>query len=113
MTKREFQVAAGIAMSNRSLEKHSDDHLYGCGLPDYKQTDTTLASLARHIRWQCQMLNGDWDHEELKECWRIARYRLLAIGPGSDNYVPPEVVLGKDPAAPERVRGIILDDDDD
>lgn len=85
MTKAEFARAFTLASDRSvSLADVNDSHLHGCAMPGFEPVTTTLAPVAKMIRWQCSMFNGQWDHAELDELRKIARYRFDLIGAGSD-----------------------------
>lgn len=87
MTKSEFQRAFDVACDrNVDLSDVSDEHLHGCGLPGFQRVTTTIAPVAKLIRWQCGCLNGSWDHEALQDMRAIARVKFELIGVGSDAF---------------------------
>ena len=81
MNKREMSVALAIATSGADLSGHDDGILFGCGLPDFAPVATTLEVCARHIRWQCFMLNGQIDYHELNETFAILRRAVSILNP--------------------------------
>lgn len=86
MTRAEFNRAVLIAQSKADLSQVSDDHLHGCGLPGFEPVQTTLAAVAKFLRWQCQYIFGNgWDEQEMNNCWRIARSKFNIVGDGSDD----------------------------
>lgn len=85
MTRTEFNRAFELARDNSlDLSDVDERHLHGCGLPDFQRVMTTIAPVAKLLRWQCLMLNGDWDQEALTEMRRISRRNFELVGPGSD-----------------------------
>lgn len=78
MKLKEFQEAVALAKSDQEIND-DDNHLHGCALPGFTPVVTSLRAVARLLRWQAQMLNGEWDHEELNKMWKIARYRFLVV----------------------------------
>jgi hypothetical protein len=68
MTAEQFNIALGIAKSNRNLLDVDMDALHGFGLSDFVPVAVPIEAAARCIRWQAQQMNGGWDSEALSEC---------------------------------------------
>ena len=87
MTRSEFNRAFRLAdKRDVELSDADDSHLHGCALPAFTRTPTTIAPVAKMIRWHCLMLNGEWDHDALHELQSIARSKLELVGAGSDQH---------------------------
>lgn len=80
MTKEEFKAAFKIADSQEDLSDVDDSNLFGCGLPEYKRTVTTLKAVAKLIRWQALQFNGAWNAEALGEVQKIAKVKFEVVG---------------------------------
>lgn len=80
VTKAEFSAAYDIAKSDRDLSGVDDSVLYGCASREFPPVMCNLETLARMIRWQCQMLNGQWDCEALTELHKMCRTKVTIIG---------------------------------
>ncbi len=80
MTKPEFSAAWKIAQSNQNLDAIDDSILFGCGLPDFQPVFTTLETVAKFLRWQCNYIFGDgFDAQELDNCAHIAKKKFKII----------------------------------
>lgn len=81
MTLNQFQQAFAIAKDfNRDLSNVDDSTLYGYGLASFKPVHTTLEAVAKTIRWQALMMNGQWDAEALNEVAENGRKNFLILG---------------------------------
>lgn len=80
MTKDEFKAAFKIADSQEDLTNVDDSNLFGCGLPEYERTVTTLKAVAKLIRWQALRFNGAWNAEALGEVQKIAKTKFDIVG---------------------------------
>ena len=81
MTLNQFQQAFAIAKDfNRDLSNVDDSILYGYGLASFKPVHTTLEAVAKTIRWQALMMNGEWDAEALNEVAENGRKNFLVLG---------------------------------
>jgi len=78
MTAPQFQAAVQLANSNVELDV-DDSILFGCGLRDFQPVVCTLEVIAKFLRWQAMMLNGQWDNEALTECRNILRRKALVV----------------------------------
>jgi hypothetical protein len=81
MTKQEFSAAWKIAQNKDIDLSHIDDSiLYGCGLNDFVPVHTTLETVAKLLRWQCNYMFGDgYDAQELDNMAHIARKKFLVV----------------------------------
>ena len=61
------------------LSATDDSMLYGFGLPHFEPVHTTIAAVAKVIRWQARQFNGQWDHPALDEVARIGRKKFLIV----------------------------------
>jgi len=81
MTLQQAQTAFELAQNfDISLENVDIDHLYGFGLADFKPVHTTIQAVARMMRWQGAMMNGNWDMEAIDEVCQLGRSRFLILG---------------------------------
>jgi hypothetical protein len=81
MTKAEFAKAWALARSNADLSAVDESILHGCGLADFAPVATTLAAVAKLLRWQCLYILGDgFDAEELNNCHTILRRKAQIVG---------------------------------
>ncbi len=80
MTKAEFKEAFKIANSDKDLTGVDDSTLFGCALPNFGTVYTTLDAVAKLIRWQGRLLNGNWDMEEVDSVAKIAQRKFYIIG---------------------------------
>jgi hypothetical protein len=79
MTRKEIGKAVEIAKSDVDLSNQDIEHLFGCGLPDFKPVVSSIDSVARFIRCQCCMLNGSFDEVELNNLYWIFKERIILI----------------------------------
>jgi len=80
MTLAQFQTACKAAQNpTLDLSATDDTMLFGCGLPGFKPVHTTLAAVAKLIRWQAIRFNGQWDAEALNEIATIGRKKFLIV----------------------------------
>lgn len=79
MTKQEIKEAVKIAKSDQDLMNFSQDHLFGCGLSDFKPVVSSIEAVARLIRHQCCMFNGGFDEVELNNLYWIFQHRIRII----------------------------------
>lgn len=80
MTLAQFQKAFQAAQNpTLDLTATDDSMLYGFGLPHFKPVHTTIAAVAKVIRWQARQFNGQWDHPALDEVARIGRKKFLIV----------------------------------
>ncbi len=81
MTKDELSEAMKVA-KDKTVDLSAVDLMPfdGCGLRGFQPIATTIRAVARLIRWQCFMLNGEIDVEELSEIARIGRTKFQIVG---------------------------------
>lgn len=71
MNIKQFREAFKLAKNfDIDLSSEDFDHLYGCGLSEFKPVSTTIKSVARLIRWQALCLDSSWDMEEVERLRR-------------------------------------------
>jgi len=80
MNKKELSEAVKIAQSGEDLSTSGIDCFFGFGLPDFKSLAVTIKQIARLIRWQCFMFNGEMDMEALNEIRDTGRKKFLIVG---------------------------------
>lgn len=80
MTLHQFQRACAAA-KNPTLDLSATDitMLVGYGRPSFRQTHTTLAAVAKIIRWDALQLDGEWDAEALEEICKVGRKKFLIV----------------------------------
>jgi hypothetical protein len=81
MTKQQFSEAWKIARNHEiDLSNVDDSILYGCGLNDFAPVHTTLETVAKLLRWQCNYIfGGGFDAQELDNMAHIARKKFLIV----------------------------------
>jgi hypothetical protein len=79
MTKDEFVTALEIAKSPISLENVDDSKLMGYGLKEFEPSYVTLEAVAKTIRWDCIMLNGEVDAEALDNLCKCMKQKVTVI----------------------------------
>jgi hypothetical protein len=79
MTKDELVTALEIAKSPISLENVDDSLLFGYGLRDFNPVHVTIEAVAKTIRWDCIMLNGEVDAEALDNLCKNLRRKITVI----------------------------------
>ncbi len=81
MTKDQFSQAWAIARNSKiDLSNIDDSILYGCGLSDFQPVYTTLETVAKLLRWQCNYIFGDgFDAQELDNMAHIARKKFKIV----------------------------------
>jgi hypothetical protein len=67
MTTAQLRLARTLAESDTDLSHVDMDILYGFGLPDFQPVTVGIETVARCMRWQCQMFNGGWDERQYNE----------------------------------------------
>jgi len=80
MTKKEINSAMTIANSQETLSEVDISIFDGFGLPDFKPVNTTLRQVARLIRWQCFLMNGELDAQKFNELCYFAKQRFSIFG---------------------------------
>jgi hypothetical protein len=79
MTKDQFTKALAVARSAEDLDGINDEHLHGCGLPEFERATTTVRAVAKLLRWQVIQFNGELDERELGNMREIARRKFDVI----------------------------------
>lgn len=80
MTLAQFQVAIKAAQNpTLDLTATDDSMLFGYGLPEFKPVHTTIAAVAKVIRWQARQFNGQWDMVELDALAKLARRKFIIV----------------------------------
>jgi hypothetical protein len=79
MTNAEFKNAFEIANSNADLSGIDTEILFGYGLPEFAPVAATVETVAAVIRWECLMLNGEFDSLALDNLHRIFRRKVTVI----------------------------------
>lgn len=80
MTKNEFAQAVKMAESNVDLSDADWSNLDGFGLRTFGPVATTIKAVARLIRWQARLFNGQWDAQALDDVRQCSRRRFEIIG---------------------------------
>ena len=80
MNAIEFRKAVLIAKTKKvDLSMVNDDALFGFGLSTFDPTHTTLAAVAKTIRWQAGPFAGGWDEEAISEVGKAGRRNFIII----------------------------------
>lgn len=80
MNAAEFKQAVLIARAtNIDLSMVSDDHHFGYGLSSFKPVYTTIAAVAKTIRWQAGRFDGTMDQEAINEVGSEGRYKFMIV----------------------------------
>ena len=79
MTNAEFKNAAEIAKSTADLSGIDTEVLFGYGLRSFAPVATTLETVAAVIRWDCLMMNGEFDSLALDNLHNIFRRKVTVI----------------------------------
>ncbi len=77
MTKQEVRMAMRLALSGQDLSAHDTEPLFGCALPDFKPVVVSMETVARFLRCQVVMLNGQVDENELNDLAPILRSKVM------------------------------------
>jgi len=80
MVKSELNAALVIAKSDQSLLDVDHSPLFGLYLATFERVETTINVVARLLREQCVMLNGEIDTVELAQFADAARRKIVVIG---------------------------------
>jgi hypothetical protein len=80
MTLAQFQAAFKLADSRENLTDDYHEVFDGYGLPEFEPVTVTIRQVARLMRWQAGMLNGNWDSEELNTIREVGRKKFLIAG---------------------------------
>jgi hypothetical protein len=87
MTKQQLDAAATLAQDPN--ERFIDDKgrqivdltiFEGYALNGFKEIYCTIRQVAALVRWQCLMLNGEMNGEELNNLAHAARHKFNIIG---------------------------------
>lgn len=79
MTNAEFKNAAEIAKSNADLTGIDTQVLFGYGLAGFAPVAATIEAIAAVIRWDCLMLNGEFDSIALDNLHSIFRRKVMVV----------------------------------
>ena len=93
MTRTELSRAVMLAQSDADLPAFvgpgSSENLNrtfdGFGLPDFQAVDVTIVAVAALVRHQCVMMNGELDHDALREIASVGRHKFNVLGFGADD----------------------------
>ena len=81
MTKQELQAATAIAMDKTQDLSNVDDGIFwGFGLPSFDSVNVTLRQVAKLIRWQAVMWNGELDAAMYNEVAIAGRRKFSICG---------------------------------
>jgi len=81
MTKQEIQQATSIAMDSKVELSGVDISVFnGFGLPDFKPVRVTIRQIARLIRWQAVMFNGELDADMYNKVADAGRRKFMVCG---------------------------------
>lgn len=80
MNKNELNAALKIAKSKENLLNVDISIFDGFGLSDFCPVNVTIRQVARLIRYQCIMLNGELDAKNFNELCYFARKRFSVFG---------------------------------
>ena len=78
MTAAQFKKAFKLAQSDSDINA-DDSNLYGFGCSDFKPAITTIAAVAKTIRWQCATFAGTWDMKEAQAIKELGRKRFIIV----------------------------------
>lgn len=67
MTALQLRIATTIAKSDLPLDDINTDAMFGCGCSDFKPVWVGIATVAKFLRWQCQLWSGGWDENQYNE----------------------------------------------
>jgi hypothetical protein len=77
---QQFRSAVHIAKNEpERTEGVNQDHLFGCGTPEFKQTSTSIEAVAALIRYQALFMDGSWDEEEIESLRLTAKKKFILI----------------------------------
>jgi len=80
MTTKQFQQAFEIAKSSGSLINHDISVFDGFAISSFVSVVVTIDQVARLIRYQALMLNGQWDNDALTEILKSGRRKFTVVG---------------------------------
>jgi hypothetical protein len=79
MTNAQFTNAIEIAKGNADLSAIDTEILFGYGLRNFAPVAATLETVAAVIRWECVMLNGEFDSIALDNLHQIFRRKVTVV----------------------------------
>jgi hypothetical protein len=79
MTNAQFTNAIEIAKGNADLSRIDTQILFGYGLRNFAPVAATLETVAAVIRWECVMLNGEFDSIALDNLHQIFRRKVTVV----------------------------------
>lgn len=82
MNKKEFSEILEI-VQNKEIDLSEIDELilHGCALPEFKYpVYVTRKQVAKLIRWDCLMWNGEFNSEELNQIGIIGKRKFRIVG---------------------------------
>jgi len=80
MTKNDLQTLVNELREGACYLNVDTAPLHGCGLPDFEKGKMIRKEvLVQFLRWQCLMMNGNIDEEELCECLAIFKEKKIMM----------------------------------
>jgi hypothetical protein len=79
MTNSQFSAAVEIAKGNADLSRVDTEILFGYGLRNFAPVAATVETVAAVIRWDCLMLNGEFDSVALDNLHSIFRRKVTVV----------------------------------
>jgi hypothetical protein len=79
MTNAQFTNAIEIAKGNADLSAIDTEILFGYGLRNFAPVAATMETVAAVIRWECVMLNGEFDSIALDNLHQIFRRKVTVV----------------------------------
>jgi len=80
MTKKDFQIVVNELRNDVSYPDVDTTPLHGCGLNDYPKRKVICKEvIVQFLRWQCLMMNGNIDEQELNYCLEIFRDKKIVM----------------------------------
>jgi hypothetical protein len=79
MTNAQFTNAIEIAKGNADLSAIDTEILFGYGLRNFAPVAATVETVAAVIRWECVMLNGEFDSIALDNLHQIFRRKVTVV----------------------------------
>jgi hypothetical protein len=79
MTNAQLTNAIEIAKGNADLSAIDTEILFGYGLRNFAPVAATLETVAAVIRWECVMLNGEFDSIALDNLHQIFRRKVTVV----------------------------------
>lgn len=81
MTRDEFKQATEMALDRKQDLTNVDDSIFwGFGLPEFEPVNVTVRQVAKLIRWQAVMFNGELDASAYNEVAEIGRRKFSICG---------------------------------